>query len=341
MAHEILQNVKTLFENDGDLPPKLAVPFFDALLAESDESFLAELLAAWEKKGTTEREIFEIASIMRERCTRLATKHSVFVDTVGTGASRAKTFNVSTAAAFVIAGAGLPVAKHGNRAATSKSGSADVLAELGVDPTVDATCAARCLDEIGICFMFAPNFHRLSASLAAARRSLGFPTIFNNLGPLCNPAKAPHQVIGVWNKNLLAKTANVLAKFGTSKSWIVHGSDGLDEITLSGSTFVAEIENTEVRTFEVSPADFGAEECDITALYSATPVKSAAIIRSVLTNEPSNKTAENLVLINAAAAIYVARAADNLKSAMRLAQESLFSGAALRKLKQLAEATNV
>lgn len=341
MAHEILQNVKSLFENDGDLPPKIAAPFFDALLGETDEAFLAELLAAWERKGTTEAEVFEIASIMRERCTRLAAKHAIFVDTVGTGGSRAKTFNVSTAAAFVIAGAGLPVAKHGNRAATSKSGSADVLAELGVNPAVDSERAARCLDEIGICFMFAPNFHRLSASLAAARRSLGFPTIFNNLGPLCNPAKAPHQVIGVWNKNLLAKTANVLAKLGTSKSWIVHGSDGLDEITLNGPTFVAEIENSQVRAFAVSPADFGIEESDLAALHIASPSDSAAIIRSVLANKPASRQAENLVLINSAAAIYVARSADNLKSAMKLARESLFSGAALRKLKQLAEATKV
>lgn len=341
MSNEILREVLSFFENGNDLPPEMAARFFDALIAETDESLLAELLTEWETKGTAETEIFELASIMRSRCIRLETKHSVFVDTVGTGGSGAKTFNVSTAAAFVIAGTGIPVAKHGNRAATSKSGSADVLSELGVNPAVDAERAARCLDEIGICFMFAPNFHRLSPQLAKARRSLGFPTIFNNLGPLCNPASAPHQIIGVWNANLLTKTANVLARLGTGRSWIVHGSDGLDEITLNGATKVAEIENGEVHEFVISPAEIDLHESDISHLRVGSPKESAAMIDSILRNRAPSETAENLVLINAAAAIYVARGAENLKSALKLARESLFSGAALRKLEQLSEATKI
>ena len=341
MNREILRQVKNQFESGRNLPQGEAAPFFDALLAETDEALLAGILTAWENKGVVENELFEIASIMRSRCTQIKSRHEVFVDTVGTGGSRAKTFNVSTAAAFVIAGAGIPVAKHGNRAATSKSGSADVLAELGVNPVVDAALAERCLDEIGICFLFAPNFHRLSASLASARRSLGFPTIFNNLGPLCNPAKAPHQVIGVWNKNLLTRSANVLARLGTRKSWIVHGSDGLDEITLNGITFAAEINNGKVTEFEVAPADFGIADSDIASLRTSSPEESAAVIDAILNNREKNTAAENLVLINAAAAIYVGGKAENLKSAMKLARESLYSGAALRKLKLLADAAKL
>jgi anthranilate phosphoribosyltransferase len=147
---------------------------------------------------------------------------------------------------------GVPVAKHGNKAATSNSGSADVLSALGIEPAVNAATAERCLNEIGICFMFAPNFHRLSPTLGRVRRGLGFPTIFNCIGPLCNPASAPHQLIGVWDKSLVSTMANALARLGTRKSWIVHGEDGSDEISVSGPTFVAEVENGNVRTFELS-----------------------------------------------------------------------------------------
>ena len=336
MLHDILGS----FRGGNELPDREAEPFFDALIAETDEVLLANLLTAWEEKGTTEDELFALASIMRERCVRVSTKHEAFVDAVGTGGSKAKTFNVSTAAAFVAAGAGIPVAKHGNRAATSNSGSADVLTALGVNASVDAARAGECLDEIGICFMFAPNFHSLSPVLGKIRRGLGFPTIFNNLGPLCNPANAPHQLIGVWNDDLVSKTANVLARLGTKKSWIVHGSDGLDEITLNGTTKIAEIEAGRVKTLAVSSSDFGVEQSDLGGVRVSSAEGSAAMIHDVLSGRSHNREAINLVTVNAAAAIHVATESSDISAAFAKAKESIESGAAFDKLSRLTEMSN-
>jgi len=331
---EILSSGRNLTESE-------AVEFFTALQTENEnENLIAAVLLAFEAKGATAEEIFTLAKLMRSRAVRVNSKHETFVDIVGTGGSRAKIFNVSTAAAFVIAGAGIPVAKHGNRAATSQSGSADVLSALGVNPAVDAPEAERCLNDIGICFMFAPNFHALSPILGKVRRELGTPTVFNNLGPLCNPANAPHQIIGVWNESLLEKTANVLARLGTKKSWVVHGSDGLDEITLSGKTIVAEISGGVVNTFEISPADFGLRNSFLTDLQKYSPTESAQLITEILNGQSDNETAKNLVLINAAAAIYITNFADDLTNAFALANESLTSGAAYQKLRQLIAETN-
>ncbi len=336
-----LEKFLEILSSGIDLTESEAVEFFTALQTETkNENLIAAVLLALEAKGATAAELFTLAKLMRERAVRIHSKHETFVDIVGTGGSRAKIFNVSTAAAFVIAGAGIPVAKHGNRAATSQSGSADVLSALGVNPAVDAQAAERCLNEIGICFMFAPNFHALSPILGKVRRELGTPTIFNNLGPLCNPANAPHQVIGVWNKNLLEKTANVLARLGTKKSWVVHGSDGLDEITLNGETSIAEIENGEVKSFQISPADFGLRNSSLTDLKKFSPAESAQLIENILSGKATNETAKNLILANAAAAIYVAGKAENLRAAFDAATESLESGNAFKKLKKLIEFTN-
>ncbi len=337
---DILHDNLDSFRSGKEIAASDAEPFFDALISETDEQLLADVLMAWEQKGTTQDELFALASIMRSRCIRVNTKHDVFVDAVGTGGSRAKTFNVSTGAAFVVAGAGIPVAKHGNRAATSNSGSADVLATLGVNPAVNAAKAGHCLDEIGICFMFAPNFHSLSPMLAKVRRGLGFPTIFNNLGPLCNPANAPHQVIGVWGEDLVEKTANVLARLGTTKSWVVHGSDGLDEITLNGTTKVAEIDGESVRIIEISPSDFGLEQSDMQNIRTSTLDESVTLIRNVLSGKSKNREAVDLVVMNAAAAIHVASPDSDILAAFEKAKESITSGAAAEKLRLLAELTN-
>ncbi len=200
--------------------------------------------------------------------------------------------------------------------------------------------AGNCLDEIGICFMFAPNFHSLSPVLGKVRRGLGFPTIFNNLGPLCNPANAPHQVIGVWNEELVEKTANVLARLGSTKSWIVHGSDGLDEITLNGKTKVAEIDGESVRMFELSPSDFGIGESDMPDVRVSTPQESAALILDVLSGKCANADAVNLVAINAAAVIHIASENSGISAAFDRARESITSGAAADKLRQLSDLTN-
>jgi len=337
----MLNNFLEILSANRDLTETEAEDFFTALQTETEnEDLIAAVLLAFEAKGATDDEIFTMANLMRSRAVKVNSKHEICVDIVGTGGSRAKIFNVSTAAAFVIAGAKVPVAKHGNRVATSQSGSADVLSALGVNPSVEAQTAERCLNDIGICFMFAPKFHALSPVLGKVRRSLGVPTVFNNLGPLCNPANAPHQIIGVWNENLLEKTANALARLGTRKSWVVHGSDGLDEITLSGKTSVAEITGGNVKKFDISPADFGLQNSDLTGLQKFSPTESAQIILEILNGDSDNKIAVNLVLINAAAAIYVTDFAEDLPKALAAASESLKSGAAYQKLQQLITETN-
>jgi anthranilate phosphoribosyltransferase len=331
---ETLSSGKNLTESE-------AVEFFTALQTEiENESLIAAVLLALEAKGATDDELFTLAKLMRSRAVKINSKHETFVDIVGTGGSSAKIFNVSTAAAFVIAGAGVPVAKHGNRAATSNCGSADVLAELGVNPAVETETAEKCLSEIGICFMFAPKFHALSPVLGKVRRSLGVPTIFNNLGPLCNPANAPHQIIGVWNANLLKKTANVLARLGTKKSWVVHGGDGLDEITLSGKTFIAEVSDNAIKTFTISPADFGLENVAVLNFPKCSAAESAQLISDVLSNKLDDENARNIILINAAAAIYITGKTPNLRMAFEAAKESLASGKASEKLRNLIEYTN-
>lgn len=334
-----LRNFLKILLTGRDLSEPEAADFFACLQAETEnENLLAAALTAFEAKGATADEIYAMAKIMRNRCVKVKSNNKTVIDLVGTGGSRVKTFNVSTAAAFVIAGAGISVAKHGNRAATSQSGSADVLAELGVNVAVGAEIAEKCLNEIGICFLFAPKFHSLSPVLAKVRRAIGVPTIFNILGPVCNPADAPHQVIGVWRKDLVERSARVLARLGTKKTWLVHGSDGLDEITLNGETFVAEVSDGNVKTFEISPADFGLQSSKLNNLQKFSPAESAKLVREILNGETKNETAQNLVLINAAAAIFVSDKAENLNDAFNLAKESLESGKAYEKLRDLIEA---
>jgi len=341
MSTSFLKTTVETFSRGRDLDCADAEEFLDALIAESDEVLMAELFRAWDKKRIAEGEIYSIAKLMRNRCTKVRSKHKSFIDIVGTGGSRAKTFNVSTAAAFVVAGTGVAVAKHGNKAATSNSGSADVLSALGVEPAVDAATAERCLNDIGICFMFAPNFHRLSPTLGKVRRGLGFPTIFNCVGPLCNPASAPHQLIGVWSTEMVPRIAGALAKLGTKRSWVVHGLDGLDEISLSATTIVAEVEDGAVRTFKISPADLSFDTLSLDSYRVTSAGESATLIRQVLENKHRSSAVRSLVLVNAAAGAFIAGRANTLAEAVGISEQSLDSGAALRKLDQLAAAVRV
>nr|MBA2378885.1 anthranilate phosphoribosyltransferase [Blastocatellia bacterium] len=319
--------------------PAGAETLLDALISETDEALLASLFAAWNEKGIAEDEIVVIASVLRHRCLRVTSRHDVFADIVGTGGSLAKTFNVSTAAAFVAAGGGLAIAKHGNRAATSASGSADVLEQLGVRPGNGS--AERCLNDIGICFMFAPEHHRLSPTLAKVRRGLGFPTIFNCVGPLCNPAGAPHQLIGVWNAELVPIMANALSRLGTKRSWIVHGKSGLDEIAISGTTAVAEVNGNSVTQFEIEPEAMSPVRKESENIRTSSPAESAALIRTVLNGHAAGSAAESIVLMNAAAAFYIAGAAPTFSDGVEMATVSIRSGAASKKLTELAEATQI
>ncbi|MDQ3755902.1 MAG: anthranilate phosphoribosyltransferase [Acidobacteriota bacterium] len=317
-----------------------AVALLDALLdGAATDAQIAAALVALAVKGETVEELAGMATAMRARAVRIQSRHDHFIDTAGTGSSAAKTFNVSTAAAFVIAGAGLPVAKHGSRAATSRSGSADVLTALGVNVTAAPEVSEKCLNEIGICFMFAPLYHGATARVASVRRELGVHTTFNLLGPLTNPARAPRQVIGVWHKALVEPLARALAALGTQRAWVVHGADGLDEVTLTEQTFVAEAVDGEVKKFEIAPEDFGLARAGLDELRGGDAEMNARIIRGVLSGERQD-AARALVIVNAAAALYVGGVANDLKEAAARAATSIDSGAALGKLEQLCGVTN-
>ena len=322
------------FRSRRDVDPYQAEAFFDIILAEKDEDVLVDLLTAWAAKGATEDEIYRFAKILRDRMKRVDTHGLECVDIVGTGGSNVKTFNVSTAAAFVVAGTGIPVAKHGNKAATSLSGSADVLTTLGIDVDISPKRAEEDLQEFGICFMFAPRHHALSPTLARARTRVGAPTIFNCLGPLCNPAGALFQLIGVFDEKLRLKMARVLALLGTKHSWIVNNLGSLDEIGLKGVTHVVDVDVQGVRTIEVTADDFGIhDEGDVP--LDLTSLESASLIIDLLDNAAKGSASERLVLINAAAAIHIAGRARDLKEAYSIAEESVRSGAAFEKLTAL------
>src|SRR5437762_4341106 len=323
-----------------DLARGEALRLLDWLLdGTATDAQIAATLIALKRKGETVEELAGLAEGMRARAIRITSTHECFIDTAGTGSSAAKTFNVSTAAAFVIAGAGLPVAKHGNRAASSRCGSADVLTALGINVSAPPNVSEKCLEEIGICFMFAPLYHGATARVAGIRRELGVHTTFNLLGPLTNPAGAPRQIIGVWNRDLLEPLAQTLALLGTERAWIVHGEDGLDEVTISGRTFVAEAEGRNVRSFEISPEDFGLRREPLEGLQCLDAEASAGMIRAVLSAERRD-AARSLVIINAATALSVGGLEIDFREAAKLAESTIDSGAALRKLNELIEMTN-
>ncbi len=324
-----------LLRSGRDLNASEAAVVFESLLQSDDPEFLAAILETWAKKGAAASEISTCAGILRANAFCVDHKSSGVLDIVGTGGSRSKLFNISTAAAFVAAGAGVPVAKHGNRSASSKTGSADVLSVLGVDIASEPSLAAGILKDAGICFMFAPKFHRLSPVLAYVRKSLGVPTIFNLLGPLANPARAEFQRTGVWDRKYLRPMAEAVAELGTKKTWIVHAESGLDEIDLGGVTSVAEINGSTIKYFEVSPSDFGVELALIDPVPDLTAEKSAQIILSILNGGNPDGKETAIVTLNAAAAIYIYGKGETLKDSAELARKSVETGAAAAKLNEL------
>jgi anthranilate phosphoribosyltransferase len=339
MTHGLTQFIARLVRRE-DLSRDEAEQLLESLLdAEATDAQIAAALVALAAKGETVEELTGMASGLRARAVRVNANHPCFIDTAGTGSSRAKTFNISTAAAFVIAGAGLPVAKHGNRAASSKSGSADLLTALGVHVSAIPSVSENSLNEIGICFMFAPLYHGATARVAGIRRQLGIHTTFNLLGPLSNPAGAPRQIIGVFRHDLAERLARVLAALGTEHAWVVHGEDGLDEITLAGKTHVAEARNGEVRTFEITPRDFGFEVRELDHLRGGDTEANAAIVRAVLEGKRDDE-ARALVIMTAAAALLLGGVVEDLREGAARAAEAIDSGAALGKLERLIRATN-
>ncbi len=294
---------------------------------------LAAFLTALRMKGESVDEIVGAARVMREKAVRLNVSAEPIVDTCGTGGSGLDTFNISTAAAFVVAGAGVVVAKHGNRAVTSKSGSADVLKCLGVNIEADKALVEKCLAEVGIGFLFAPLMHQAMKYAVEVRKQLKIRTIFNILGPLTNPAGAHAQVIGVYDKKWASTLARVLAKLGCRRAFIVHGDDGMDEVTLTNYTIVYELNNGNISEFEIHPEWFEMQVCQPEDLRGGGPEENAGIIKGILSGETGPKT--DIVLLNAALGITASGKAQTPKDGLALAKESIASGAAMEKLEGL------
>jgi anthranilate phosphoribosyltransferase len=300
---------------------------------ELSEPLKAAILIALRMKGEVAAEICGAAGAMRRRVVTIPHSRALVIDTCGTGGDGRGTFNISTAAALVAAAAGLPVAKHGNRSVSSRSGSADVLAALGVRIEADAATAARALDELGIAFLFAPLLHPAMREVMPVRRELGVRTIFNLLGPLTNPAGARRQLLGVYAAHLVPLIGQVLAELGTDHALVVHGADGLDEITTTGSTHVAEVRGNEVRCYEIEPEHFGLPRACLADLAGGTPEENAARMERLLAGEPGPLA--DVTVANAGAALYVGGLAADLAAGAALARAALAAGAAGAKLAAL------
>ncbi len=331
---------------DGkDLNREEAFAVMDAIMSgQATDAQIASFLTALRMKGETVEELIGFARVMREKVSPVKTRHRVqaslsgtdremLVDTCGTGGDATGTFNVSTATAFVVAGAGIPVAKHGNRSVSSLCGSADVVEALGVRLDLPAERVGRCVDDIGIGFCYAPLLHKAMKYVMLARKEIRIRTVFNILGPLTNPAHAPAQVIGVYDGRLTEMMALVLKELGTVRAFVVHGEDGLDEISNTCESRISELRHNEVRTYTVRPEDFGLPRAGMKDLQGGSAADNAEIIRRILKGERGPK--RDIVVLNAGAAIAAGGKAEDIAAGIATAQHSIDSGAALDKLKQL------
>jgi anthranilate phosphoribosyltransferase len=320
----------------------------EVLTGQCTDAQIAALLVALHMKGETVEEIVGFAEAIRAAATPISgtgnaaidvsgTERDALVDTCGTGGDASGTFNISTATALVAAGAGVRVAKHGNRSVTSKCGSADVMEALGVNISLPSARIAECLDEVGIVFLFAPVMHSAMKYVQPVRRELRLRTVFNLLGPLTNPAHASAQVVGVYSDELVEKLAEALSMLGLRRALVVHGADGLDEISISGTTRVAEVRDGQVRSYELTPEEFGLTRASIQTISGGDATENAKIIREVLAGKKS--PCRDVVLLNAAATLVAAGRSNHLTDAMPLAASSVDSGAAAAKLDALAAFT--
>ena len=342
----IVEAIRALVER-RDLSRLEAAAAMEAIMSGAATHVqVAAFLTALRMKGETVDELIGLAEVMRLKAVRVRTRSEVeaalagtdremLLDTAGTGGDASGTFNVSTATAFVVAGAGLKVAKHGNRSVSSLCGSADVVETLGISLDLAPARVAQCIDEIGIGFLYAPLLHTAMKHVMPARREMGIRTVFNILGPLTNPAGANAQVIGVYARALVEPLARVLAELGTIRAFVVHGADGLDEISTTGESFVAEVREGLVRTSVLRPEDFGVPRAAVADLRGGDREENAEIIRRILAGEPGPK--RDMVVVNAAAALVAGGRARDLAEGARLAAQSIDSGTALGKLKALAD----
>ena len=310
---------------------------FDVMMSgNATPSQMGAFLMALRLRGETVAEITGAARTMRAKALPIDAPPGA-IDTVGTGGDNAGTFNISTAAAIVVAGAGVTVAKHGNRNFSSKSGSADILSALGVNLDADVGAVQRAMREAGIGFLMAPKYHSAMRHVGPTRVELGMRTIFNLLGPISNPAGAKRQLVGVFAPAWVRPIAEVLGKLGSERAWVVHG-DGLDELTTTGISFVAELNNGKVETFEVTPEQAGLKRAALAALKGGEPAENAAKLRAILAGEEGPVT--DIVLLNAAAALIIAGKAADLRAGVALAAKSIQSGAAKRALDKLVAITS-
>jgi anthranilate phosphoribosyltransferase len=320
----------------------------DVLSGKCSDAQIAALVVALHMKGETVEEIVGFAEAIRQAATPIGpvdhpvyvsgTGRDALVDTCGTGGDASDSFNISTAAALVVAGAGLRVAKHGNRSATSRCGSADVIEALGVNINLTPSRLSDCLDQVGIAFLFAQAMHTAMRYVQPARRELRLRTVFNLLGPLTNPAHATAQVVGVYSADLVEKLAEALSMLGLHRALVVHGNDGLDEITITGPTRIAEVREGSVRTYEVTPEEFGMRRGTLKDILGGDASENARIIREILAGKASR--CRDIVVLNAAAALVAGGKADHLRDAVPIAAQSIDSGAAAKKLEALVRFTN-
>ncbi len=307
---------------------------------EATPSQISAFLAALRMKGESVPEITGAAKVLLDKATRISSGHEVVVDLCGTGGDSQGTFNVSTVAALVVAGAGVPVAKHGNRSVSSYVGSADVLEALGVDISPSPEIAERCLRDVGIVFLFAPLYHPAMKNVSIPRKEIGIRTIFNIIGPIVNPAGVKHQVIGVYSEVLLDPMIKVLRNLGHKGAMIVHGSDSMDEITVTGKTVIAELKDGMVKKYQFDPSEIGIKKRSIAELRGGkTAEENAALLVSILKGE-EREAKRDIVLLNAAAAIYVSGTSPDFEDALARAAESIDSGKAYAKLEELIKATH-
>lgn len=309
------------------------------LTGQATEAQIACILTALKMKGETLDEITGFAAVLRDKANTISPDVDNYVDLVGTGGDCTYSFNISTTSAFVVAASGLPVAKHGNRSISSKSGAGDVLEALGVNIAADPDVVKKCVEEVGIGFMFAPHFNPAMKYVGKVRKDLGFRTIFNILGPLSNPSRAKAMVVGVYTSKLTDVIAKAMMNIGVERAFVVSGCDNMDEITLTGGTTISEIKDGRVNTFTVTPEQFGFKRCGLDELQGGDGTVNAGITKNILSGKEKGAK-RDIVLLNAGATLYVGGMADSIQAGIRLAQETIDSGKALKTLEALVNASN-
>ena len=335
---DIQQTIAKVVDGADLSPSEMVAAMQKIMSGECGDAQIGGLLVALRIKGETVDEVASAAKVMRQLASGVHCESTDLIDIVGTGGDSSSTFNISTTSALVAAAAGLKVAKHGNRAVSSKSGAADLLEAAGVNIELDAAQVAKCVDEVGLGFMFAPRHHGAMRHAIGPRKELGMRTIFNVLGPLTNPASAPRQVMGVYSKALVEPMAQVLKKLGSVGAMVVHGEDGMDEISNGATTHVAELKNGEVSTYEIDPQQFSIARSDINEIKVTGADESLAMVKQVLSN--TEGAARDIVVLNAGAAIYVGGKAQSHQQGIERALQLIADGSAAKKLDELIACSN-